>query len=258
MNYSEFKIKMSLLPRPDTDLKPPYWSYWRLNLWEQAQQHEFFWKYPCVYHCMLVQHWLEPIVYEWKQLDKDRFQKSEYLRGVLNLNEESFRHNFPITPLSNNLIHQAYHLQQYESLTGKKVEDLESIVEFGGGYGAMCLLAHELGFKGKYVIYDLPEFSLLQEFYLSQHNLKAEWNPRRKPSDADLFMGLYSLSEVPPSERDLKVVRANSYLFLYSGKWQDYDNVGWFRRFAASNTLEWRHSEIQHLPDRQNWYSIGW
>lgn len=256
MDAKQFQQRMAQLPKPETNKQPPYWEAWRLDLWEQAQKHTRFWEYPCVYHCMLVQHWIDAITYEWNQLDVARFSKAEYLKGILFLKEQSFRDNFFISSLTNNLIHQAYHLQQWEQATGQRVENLKTIVEFGGGYGAMCLLCHQLGFSGRYIIYDLPEFSLLQQYYLSQCGIEADWNPRRKPRPVDLLIGLYSLSEVPPNERN--PVRANSYLFLYSGQWQDYDNVGWFKRFAMSTTLEWRHSEIQHLPDKQNWYSIGW
>lgn len=258
MTPAEFRDKMAALPEPTTDLEPPYWEYWRWQLWRltQIDDPDKFYLWPCVYHTMLVQHWIDAITYEWRNLDRARFNKCNYLQGALSLSEQDFRGLFFISPLTNNLIHQAYHLQQWERTTGQRIENLKSIVEFGGGYGAMCLLCHELGFRGRYVIYDLPEFSLLQQYYLSQCHIEADWNPRRKPRPVDLLIGLYSLSEVPPNERN--PVRANSYLFLYSGQWQDYDNVGWFKRFAMSTTLEWRHSEIQHLPDKQNWYSIGW
>lgn len=260
MNANQFREQMALLPEPTTSLKPPYWSYWRWELWHLAQTQNVsnFYEWPCIRHTMLVQHWIDAITYEWRELDKKRFSRAEHLRGILSLNETGFRDNFFKHILSNNLIHQAYHLQQWEHTTGQRIENLKSIVEFGGGYGAMCLLCHQLGFSGRYIIYDLPEFSLLQQYYLSQCHIEADWNPRRKPRPVDLLIGLYSLSEVPPNERNLKMVRTNSYLFLYSGQWQDYDNVGWFRNFAMSTTLEWRHSEIQHLPDKQNWYSIGY
>lgn len=262
MDADELRLRMATLPEPVTEKQPPYWEAWRLDLWQQAQQHARFWEYPCVYHCMLVQHWIDAITYEWQELDKNRFAGVNYLQGVLEVGEGSFRENFFISPLTNNLIHQAYHLQQWEQTTGQRVEELSSIVEFGGGYGAMRLLIHELGFRGRYTIYDLPEFSLLQEYYLSQYDVKTEWNPRRKPKNVDLFMALYSISEVPPEQRNKYLSGfmsfPKSYLFLYSGQWQDWDNVGWIRQFAMSTVLEWKHSEIEHLPDRNNWYSIGY
>ena len=46
------------------------------------------------------------------------------------------------------------------------ISDMSCVVEFGGGYGGMCRLIHRLGFKGRYVIFDLPYFSALQRYYL--------------------------------------------------------------------------------------------
>src|SRR5207244_11597755 len=46
------------------------------------------------------------------------------------------------------------------------VDDLACVLEFGGGYGSMCRLFHNLGFRGRYLIFDLPAFSALQRFFL--------------------------------------------------------------------------------------------
>jgi hypothetical protein len=244
MDALEFKYRMGQLSRPTTEKFAPYWEYWRMVLYDWAMENDpaDFCKCPAVYHCMLVEHWTQSILYEFS-IVRDflpvlsiEFSKAEY----------------------NNLIHQAYHLYQWQQVTGKQIKDLNTIVEFGGGYGAMCLLCHRLGFKGRYVIYDLPEFSLLQEWYLSQHKLSAEWNPKRKPKDVDLFMALYSLSEVEPGLRDSLLIRAKSYLYLYSGQWEAWDNVEWFMQFAMTTSLEWQHTELGHLPDHWNFYSFGW
>ena len=75
---------------------------------------------------------------------------------------------------SGNLIHHAYHLCRFESVTGKLVDTFDSVVEFGGGYGGMCRLFHGLGFQGQYVIFDFPEFSFLQQFFLKSLNLPVQ------------------------------------------------------------------------------------
>ena len=43
-----------------------------------------------------------------------------------------------------------------------------TILEIGGGYGNFCRLLMKRGFAGSYVIYDLPEFLQLQEWYLGR------------------------------------------------------------------------------------------
>lgn len=250
MNATEFRQRMAALPEPVTDKRPPFWEAWRWDLWRRAQiddPHNFT-LWPCVYHTMLVEHWPQPILYEFEAV-RDflpvlsiEFSRAEY----------------------NNLIHQAYHIHQWQQATGRRIDQLGTIVEFGGGYGAMRLLCHRLGFKGRYIIYDLPEFSLLQEWYLSQYGPETEWNPKREPKDVDLFMALYSLSEVEPGQRNDMIPKAKSYLFLYSGKWEEWDNDVFFQKIIPRaikmkwQELNWRHSELAHLPDKNNWYSIGW
>lgn len=247
MNTDEFRRRMAELPEPVTDKQPPYWEFWRHQLWRLAQVDDpyKFTLWPCVYHTMLVEHWKEPVLYEYS-----------VVRDFLPIEALEFSR-----PEFHNLIHQAYHLWQWEQATGRKVSELSTIVEFGGGYGAMALLCHLLGFKGRYVIYDLPEFSLLQEWYLSQFEVKAEWPEENllygRP---DLLIALYSISETPMETRHnfFGRVRPDSSLFLYSGQWEDWNNVDYFQHESNYLNENWRHAELTHLPDRNNWYSIGW
>lgn len=275
MNADQFRKAMAALPEPKTELKPPFWEAWRLDLWQRAQSQDptRFWEWPCIYHTMMVNHWPFQIDYEFSQLT-ERFHNALVVPHFGP--DDPFGKVIVNHPFSMNLIHQAYHLTQWEQATGKRIEVLDTIVEFGGGYGAMALLCKRMGFEGRYVIYDLPEFSLLQEYYLGQFGMlnRVEWNPKslNKALDGkelDLYMALYSLSEVPPDERLTAQTHfyARSYLFLYSGKWEGWDNVDWFQRrwptLAASDlsktpVTNWQHTEISHLPDRNNWYSLGW
>lgn len=259
MDANQFRHRMSQLPEPLTDQKPPYWEAWRLDLWRRAQNENptQFWEWPCIYHTMLVEHWPGPIFQEFQKLDTHSIGRCYVPHcgpddGIVT----------DYGYLSKNLIHQAYHIQQWENATGHRISHLDTIVEFGGGYGAMALLCHRLGFEGKYIIYDLPEFSLLQEYYLSQFGIldKVTWNPKRKPKDVDLFMALYSLSELRPGDRIPYDIEAKSYLYLYSGQWEMWNNVEYFqeRLPSAYNELTWTHTELTHLPDKNNFYSIGW
>ncbi len=264
MNADQLRARMAQLPEPITDKKPPYWEFWRLDLWQTVliDDPTHFYEWPCVYHTMLVAHWPFQISYELSQLDLNRWR---YAIQVPHFGpDDAFGRVKVKYPFSMNLIHQAYHLTQWEQATGKRIEQLDTIVEFGGGYGAMVLLCRRMGFEGKYVIYDLPEFSLLQEYYLSQFGMldKVEWNSGKNPKDADLFIALYSLSEVEPSKRfGFIQPYAKSFLCLYSGQWEQWDNVNWFQNVLpkiAQYIKNWQHTEITHLPNRNNWYLIGW
>lgn len=262
MDADGFKRAMAKLPEPVTELQPPYWEHWRHDLYKRVLTEDVtqFWEWPCIFHTMLTEHWQGPVAYELAHLDSrywDAVALPHFGPGDGILMADGY--------LSRNMIHQAYHVQQWEQATGQRIGNLDTIVEFGGGYGAMALLCHRLGFEGKYVIYDLPEFSLLQEYYLSHFGLlhKVEWNPKRKPKNVDLFMALYSLSEIPLADRIELVQQAKSYLFLYSGVWQGWDNVAFFQRAIPElarhgEGVQWQHTELSHLPDLGNWYTLGW
>ena len=75
---------------------------------------------------------------------------------------------------SGNLIHHAFHIAQFEEKMKHQIHDIDLIFEFGGGYGSMCRLVHNLGFVGKYIIFDLPLFSALQVYYLKSLGLPVE------------------------------------------------------------------------------------
>ena len=67
---------------------------------------------------------------------------------------------------SANLIHHAYHIKKFEETIQTDIKDIDMVFEFGGGYGSMCRLFKNIKFDNQYVIFDLPLFSLLQEYYL--------------------------------------------------------------------------------------------
>lgn len=144
---------------------------------------------------------------------------------------------------SGNLVHQAYHLWRWQSATGRRVRDLSSIVEIGAGYGALALLVRRLGFTGRYTIIDLPVFSLLQQYYLAQCGLEAEWRPNGDGLKVDLLVGLWSLSEMSPTDQfdALHGLSANGYLVAGCGE-------------LAIPSIEQvaRREAIEHLPP--NWY----
>ena len=66
---------------------------------------------------------------------------------------------------SGDVINHAYHLCRFEETTGVSLATMPVIVEFGG-YGSMCRTLHQLGFRGAYLIFGLPELSAIQRFFL--------------------------------------------------------------------------------------------
>lgn len=183
---------------------------------------------------------------------------------------------------SANLIHHAYHLAVFEDKTGTRLNDLNLVFEFGGGYGSMCRLFHNLGFRGKYVIFDLPHISALQKFYLNSIQVNvcsSDLFEREKSgvfciSDVDtlnevlstreaakdsLFLATWSISEVPVSVRNtiLPLVSPfDKFLIAYQDQFQEVNNIGFFNQWKSTyKGIEWQEWEIEHL--RKNRYLLG-
>lgn len=255
MNADQLRQAMAALPEPVTGKRPPFWEYWRWELWRKVTRGDdpiLFMGWPCVYHTMLVQHWSMEKEFDYLlQSDPYRWPK------VISPHQGYPIDRFGLLSFSSNMINQAYHIALWENTTGKRIEQLDTIIEFGGGYGAMALLCWRLGFRGKYIIYDFPEFSLLQEWFLSQEGVEnVSWPKGVK--GGDLLIALYSLSETPLRERGQFLSRAmvDSYLLLYSPTWEEYDNEAYFKQFAEKHRfLNW-HS--QPTPRQTDYYLIGW
>ncbi len=163
---------------------------------------------------------------------------------------------------SGNLIHQAYHLLQFEKGADKWVHELDRIVEFGGGYGAMVAICRRLGFKGEYVIYDNAEMSLIQQYYLSNLGYEAEFritsdDEFANPGGADLMIAAYSLSEVSDELRSawLELPDFQHYLIVHQDTYWGVDLVEEFKDISSRRPdREWK---IIDSPVKRHKYVIG-
>lgn len=167
---------------------------------------------------------------------------------------------------SGNLIHHTYHVYRSESFLGREINQFPSIIEFGGGYGSFCRLAWRLGFRGRYVIFDLPEFSLLQQYFLrsvgvpiaengesSGARLITQLDDLRAEAHGDgLFVGCWSISETPLDFRRQvldAVSGMDNYLIGYQDQFAEIDNVRFFSEWSAGRSQsQWHESRIEHMP----------
>ncbi|NTW01027.1 MAG: putative sugar O-methyltransferase [Oscillochloris sp.] len=186
---------------------------------------------------------------------------------------------------SANLIHHAYHLVHFEEVAGSRVENIDYILEIGGGYGSLCRLFHNLSFQGKYVIFDLPHFSALQSFFLrslgipvhsfesfktaksgviciSEIGLLQSLLAQASTDTKSMFIATWSLSETPLYFRDslLPLVvnaRFSAFLIAYQHVFEEVDNIGYFRcwREDVDRQIQWDNRHIEHLPG--NSYLVG-
>jgi len=168
--------------------------------------------------------------------------------------EEYYR--FP-SASGNTIMHTA-HLSYFEDMTGLNVDKFTTIVEFGGGYGSQARIAKKMGFKGRYIIFDLPHFSALQKFYLDSGTITgmAYANTieelRVEVSSADksnmLFLSTWALTEAPFDVRDkvLDTVKGcKAYLFAYNPGFYELDNNVFFFNWRKSlRNIQWYNFDI--------------
>lgn len=179
---------------------------------------------------------------------------------------------------SANMIHHAYHVMRFERATGAGIADLDCVFEFGGGYGGMCRLFHRLGFRGRYIILDLPIFSALQRFYLacvgptsSRQGTDVTDMDVHCVSDAEavapllqgssrLFFATWSFSEVPKHVRGLShdaISRCTHFMLAYQDRFEDLVNASMPVDLAAvaPPSTRWQGQAMRHLPGSN--YMIG-
>lgn len=68
---------------------------------------------------------------------------------------------------SNTSVHHLYHIAFYEHNCGISVKGINSVIEWGGGYGDMAKIIRRWNPSLTYTIIDIPIFSCLQWLYLS-------------------------------------------------------------------------------------------
>ncbi|HEV8644085.1 MAG TPA: hypothetical protein VGR01_00775 [Burkholderiales bacterium] len=182
---------------------------------------------------------------------------------------------------SGTLIHHAYHVAQFEERTGVQVRDIDFVFEFGGGYGSMCRLFYNLGFSGRYIIFDLAPFSMLQRYFLGTIGLPVkssidiaksrtgiacisdlqELTALRERIEANerMFVATWSVSECPIEVRDLVLPMISDFgsiLIAYQDTFGEVNNVQYFDRWKEFNTkFAWHSWRIEHLPG--NNYLVG-
>ncbi len=178
-----------------------------------------------------------------------------------------------------NLIHHAYHLSQLVEQHRISIPNMQYIFEFGGGYGSMARLFFQLGFKGTYVIFDLPEFSALQEYFLSSINLpiKIHTAPTQESNSVvllsdiskltkqlqgahpNIFIATWSTSESPVKLRKkIENFARNSkhQLIGYQNLFGGIDNLSYYADMQKrENSYTWIDREIEHF--KGNHYLIG-
>lgn len=157
-------------------------------------------------------------------------------------------------------LQHAYHLMRFEALTGQKLTDVAVIVEVGGGYGNFCRMLRMDGFRGSYVILDLPHQREFQRLFLALEQIDVTIEPKLIDGatlllEADLprlvealegkriaFVSTWGLSETPLALRDkLSPILERAQRMLLTTQWPKHgpdnvDNAAYFDRLMKQGT----------------------
>lgn len=174
---------------------------------------------------------------------------------------------------SHNSIQNLYHLIRFLDETQCNLDQIDTVIEWGGGYGNMAKIFKRLKpIPFTYVIVDIPLFSCIQWMYLSTILGKESINLLQNPEDtihagkinllpicfidrykisADLFMSTWGLSESSKYSQDYVVnhnwFNSKHILLAYqdsNSSLPDADNVGKIAMEIGALIIN-----IEFLPD---------
>ncbi|MDT8397311.1 MAG: putative sugar O-methyltransferase [Pseudomonadales bacterium] len=164
---------------------------------------------------------------------------------------------------SGSAINSAYHLITFSQFSQLDIANFDSIIEFGGGYGRLCQMAYMLGFKGQYTIFDLPEVSAIQRYYLKSQgiltaNCVSDLSQVQPLSEGrQLFIALWSFSETPVDFRktiEPVIDKCNAVLIGYN-ELPELDNVNYFEQLRQRlNHTRTTDFPIAHLGAGNRYY----
>ena len=171
-----------------------------------------------------------------------------------------------------NSVHHLYHLTQFEKATGRKINSIKSVVEFGGGYGNMARIMQNAGAPEAYSIIDLLLFSCVQHVFLStvadagqvafcnsSTNNKSLFTlyplslmDSAKKLQGDMFLSTWALSESTRAAYDMVTQRdwfgASNLLIAYNDKWKPW-NEGELASSLERGGWRVRQEAIDFLPE---------
>lgn len=225
---------------------------------------------------------------------KNRIEVDEWYRYLVSLSnwktkwEKAIEESYVGNPIvfdkddrtSPQLVQHIFNLACFEDVMSINVTDMDAVIEFGGGYGSMCRLFYKLNYDGKYFIYDLKPFSILQTLYLKDLGIDVinEQNEiwtqvwctdnleymRKALQDYKgeriLFIADWSFSETPIGLRkkvlDIVENQCTYFHFCYQNEFDSIDNKKYFNELQSSfKNIVWRHMEIPY--HQENFFLFG-
>jgi hypothetical protein len=188
------------------------------------KDNEFPMTYPVEVEYMLRRRHPEEID-RWRQILKEPFlghTDASYKKARLSF--------FDGTVSTSWTLKSAHHILTFEGLSGKSIKEYDQIVEFGAGIGETARLILDLGFEGDYFILDLPETGRISNYYLQGKAKICDRLGDIPQGKNTLFIGTWSLSEVPEDYRNEVVAyfRNADFLIIFQRNIFGYDNYDYF------------------------------
>ena len=158
------------------------------------------------------------IFFELRELKKDK--NWEIWKKLIRENDIGNPVRYFLYPQSSgNRIRQVFIIKKFiEQKKNLKLENINKIIEIGGGYGCMADIFKKINHKISYTIYDMYEANLLQYYYLSMNNYQPTFSKKlsklnliNKLDEVNRFASLnknyllianWSISEFPVSLRN--------------------------------------------------------
>jgi hypothetical protein len=151
---------------------------------------------------------------------------------------------------SGNRIREVFHLLSFQDFSKISLNKINTILEFGGGYGNMARLFYKINKNVNYKIFDTFHVNLLQYYYLrmlkiplsfnkiNNKNISLNYNISKYNSfsktDKKLFIANWSLSESPIKLRKVilkKIINFDFILISYQKKFETINNHKYFENF---------------------------
>lgn len=171
-----------------------------------------------------------------------------------------------ISPLS---VQHLYHLFIMKEKLNLDLMHSDLIVEIGGGFGNICRILYQLGFKGKYVIIDFPEQHRIQQGFLSKSGIDLtnisfltldlnQIENQIKNSNSSL-LGTFSINEMPMEDREHIEQFYNDFDNIFIAHNFNFDGINNEKYFSNLNITLKDQFNTQYFKDShmKAWFLIG-
>tara|TARA_Y100000816_G_scaffold292518_1_gene288250 strand:+ start:3575 stop:4519 length:945 start_codon:yes stop_codon:yes gene_type:complete len=239
------------------------------ELWAKKIEQEYFENPETFLRCECISATIHPNEQEKSNKLLDEMLKDSYSRKHIlpYLSEtpfgdpyllEKFRFASPMT------IQHAYYIfliRKYFNIF-LPTSNINSIIDFGGGYGNFCKLIHQFGYRGVYNIVDFDILHRIQKKYIS-HNLNDLTYPNLNikyvnllseldfpPHDLNsIFIASYSLSETEKSVRDVfeSNLQKFNYIFIVYQRHVGFHNIDNFAYFSEIENKLKNDGEVKNI-----------